>query len=308
LTEAPPPAALRTATVDEERRIVQSSVPQLAEGETLRAESWLGAVLLEAVATAGTTGAAQTRVGRDYLHGTHWVVTATLASREPWRATVSLFDATAAVDEDREAILSKLIHAFQNGHFAMRTVLEAIELDGPTGPALAEYCAHLRSPSERLSTTMARLADCIHTRRPSQRSVTIGALLEHALTRVAARHKPAEVNVPEALTPVQVDLAMISDTLAALLESDGAGSDSRVTAEPGDRGERRGVRFSVERAVPTGDDKDPGALWDVAAGRGLEGPLRLTVGRAAVLAHGGAVFAERVRDGRVRLGFWLPRA
>jgi hypothetical protein len=296
----------RSFVVDEGRRVLESDAPLLEVGAVVQASSWLGETTLEALEAAVRTGRAQRRAARDGLRGTHWVVQVAVTSLDPWRARVTAFDATQLVTGDRQAVFAKIVHSMRNVSFALQSVIEAIEVEHPTGAELDEYLSHLRDPANRLSVTMSRLAACITPVHPSPRPMGVAELIAIAVGRVSPGCRPERVEVSDPSMRVSADPELVSELVAAMLESGGDHAAPALEAAPVMVDGQVHARLVVDRKTSMAGERAGADLWDLAAGRGLEIPLRLAIGRDVVHAHGGEVLAENAPAGRVRLGITLP--
>jgi K+-sensing histidine kinase KdpD len=296
----------RSLVVDEGRRVVESDAPLLAVGTRVGRSSWLGDALVDALDAAVRTGHPQRRAARDGLRGTYWILQVAITSLDPWRARVSAVDATTLVRADREALFSKIVHSMRNVSFALQSVLEAIEVEHPTGTELDEYLSHLRDPANRLAATMARLAACITPARLSLRSVPVGEIVASAVSRATPACRPGRIRVSEPPVVVSADAEHIAELVTAMLESGGDHADPALEAVEATSDGRRHARIVVDRRTAAPGERAGANLWDLAAGRGLEIPLRLAIGRDVVREHGGEVLVEDAPPGRVRLGFSLP--
>ncbi len=294
------------AVVDADRRVVESTAPLLKVGALLTPFSWLGAAALSAVDGAERTGQAQRTEGRDFARATHWLVDAVVVGKTPWRARITLIDATLVVSADRQAVHAKLVHAMRNVSFAVLSVLEALEGNRPEGADLDRYLDHLRQPAESLARTMARFEACMSPVVPSMDPLSVRALVEGALLRIDPACRPAQVSLPEADVFLRGDAELLSETIASMLESGGQRAAPFLDADQVDVGGRSHVRIVVTRTASAAEQRAVAGLWDLAGGVGLDVPLRLAFGRAVVLAHGGDVLSDLVAGGTVRLGLRLP--
>jgi K+-sensing histidine kinase KdpD len=296
----------RSFVVDEGRRVVESDATLLAVGSVVARSSWLGESTIDALDAAVRTGRAQRRTARDGLRGTHWILQVAVTSLDPWRARVTAIDATQLVQADREAVFAKIVHSMRNVSFALQSVLEAIEAERPTGPELDEYLSHLRDPADRLAATMSRLAACITPARLARKSVRVDELVAAAVSRAVPGCKPERVVIAEPPLLVSADADLIADVVTAMLESGGDHADPALEVGEAIVESRRHARIIVDRKTAVPGERAGADLWDLAAGRGLEIPLRLAFGRDVVREHGGEVLVEDAKPGRVRLGISLP--
>jgi hypothetical protein len=298
-------AGAQSFVVDAEGKVVASTTPRVGVGASLDASSWLGATCLDAIDGARTAGGVQRRAGRDYSSDTHWLVSASVLEGAPWRARVIAIDVTLAVESDRAAVLGKVVHTCRNIGAALLSVLEALDLDRPTGDAFEQYLAHLRDPAERLSVTMKHLASALVPPRPSLERIAVGVLVERVLACVSPSHRPKET-LPVFERLVAGDAETLAEGLAAMIGGERGGAAAFGVDEV-DVGGRPWVRFFVERTVTPMEEGDISSLWDLSSTHDASLPLRLSYARAVVRAHGGRVTAERLRAGRVGLGALLPQ-
>jgi hypothetical protein len=297
--------------VDAARRVVESDAAALhvgvgaGVGEALEAlPSWLAEPAREAIDAAATAGEAE-RVARDHARGAHWILHATVARGEPWRARVVAMDVTPAVVRDREATFASLAHALGNVAFGMRSVLDAIDVDHPEGAELVEYLAHLRDPIDRLAVTTTRLAMALETPRAGSERVAVDAIVERALASVAPSCRPARVDAVAERMFVRGDAVLLAEPIAAMLESAAEGTRPALAIARDERRGRPYARVSVERRYASVEPEAVGGPWDLAGSLRLDTLLHLAHGRAVIAAHEGEVTAERV-EGGVRLAVLLP--
>lgn len=295
-----------TFVVDSARNIRESTAPELRVGETLAPSSWLGASSLDAIDAAVVAGRMQRRIGRDPARGTHWILHASIVADEPWLARVVAVDATPAVSADREAVFARLAHSLNNIAFAIDSVLHVIGIDRPIGLQLDECLDHLRDPVGRLSAIMTRLAACVASPQPVLARVAVESLVELALSRTVPIAERSNVDVASPGMFTSCDADALSDVIAAMLDGSGKDPTRRLRI---DRVVVQGhphARVFVDRRAAPAQEPDIAAAWDLHGGHRLDHQLRLGLGRAVVVAHGGDVFAESAAPGRVRLGLRLP--
>jgi hypothetical protein len=222
------------------------------------------------------------------------------------RARVVAVDATPAVDEDRALLLESFVHAVQNVGFALRSVVDALAMERPTGPLFDVYVGHLREPADRLARTMRRIGRCISPPRPALERTAVEEVVAHARTRVVEWAQPSVVAVAADGMVVAADVELLAEAVAAMLESGGEGTEPSLAVDRAVAGGASFARIAVVRRASPQEEEGVAAAWDLAGGLRLDARLRLMAGRAAVLAHRGDVFAEVARRGWVRLGLRVP--
>ena len=205
----------------------------------------------------------------------------------------------------------------QNSCFALQSVVEAITEDKPTGFELDEYVAHLREPTDRISTTMSRLNTYLIAPDLSRRPTAVSAFIDHAVAALPESRRPQTTRLSDESMTVLVDGNLLSEAFAVMFDGDDPAA-ILVVDSCTIRG-RRHARLVVERRELLAEDRTLAGHWDLAGGQRFEMALRFSIARAIVLAHGGEVLsssavvpegaAPSVKNagrGRARLGIYLP--
>ncbi len=309
MSEAPSRDAVSTFSLDADHRIIESTVGEFRVGDVVDGSHGLGPTILEAVDAATPETSPQRRAACDGLRGTHWLVIASVASVVPWRARVVVVDVTAAVVADRAVVLEKVIHSVQNVSFALQSVVDAVDLDRPTGARLDEYLAHLRAPAVRLSTTMVQLGAILEAPAPVLRRATVDSIVERVLFSPRLRCRPAFVAAHAREMNVAADVEMLAESVRAMLDSGGAHGAPTLEVDRVDLGTaplRAHRRPNDERRVKT-TATFPRALGHRRRGAGSKSRSAWPRPEQSVLR------ARRDGDGgsfagasRVRLAMFLP--
>jgi two-component system, OmpR family, sensor histidine kinase VicK len=301
--------------VDERHRVVacnsvarQAGVPPM--GATLGFASPLASAALELVGARARAQGAPPMVVRDELRDQHWIVHAEVLRGDPLLVRVVGVDASAAVGEERRALLRGLVHGLRNASFSLDALLATVDLDSPDD--LRTMVSYLRAPVSWLQALASGLGSLVERERVQTRAVQVDEIVQLAVERSRKTLEQHAVT-PRCLVPqleVEADAEQLTVALAAIIDNAGRHgpehADVDIEARPvGEAGTQ--VELSV---LDRGETLPPSMLARIWAplqhhrSRGIG--LGLTLARDVVLAHGGEVFAERPPTGGTRIGMRLP--
>jgi two-component system sensor histidine kinase KdpD len=230
-------------------------------------------------------------------------------------------EATRESDRLRSLLLDSVTHEFRTPLTSIKasaeTLLSEVELEKPQ---LKELAAVINEESDRLNRLIGEAAEVAqldaHQVELNFELHPIPEALELALQQVkhSLEHHPTEVNIPENLPPVRMDLKRITEVLAQLLDNAGKysppGTPIHVTAEL--RGEQ--LMTSVADHGFGIDDVEQSMIFEkFYRGRNerisIQGTgMGLSIAKAIVELHGGHLtVTSQLGHGSV-FSFTLPLA
>jgi signal transduction histidine kinase len=303
--------------IDERHRVVavnsvarQAGVPPM--GATLGFASPLASASLELVSARAHGGSAHALVVRDEPRDQHWMVHAEIVRQAPLLIRVVGVDASAAVSEERRALLRGLVHGLRNASFSLDALLATVDLSSPDD--VRTMVSYLRAPIRWLQELSSGLGGLVERATLQTRTVRIDEVTQLALERtreVLAAHAVTPRCVSEeAHLAVEADTEQLTAALAAIIDNAVRHGPPSEPVEIEAKRLREGDP-QVEIAVCDRGESLPismlGRIWAPLQHHRSRGiGLGLTLARDVVLAHGGEVFAERPGKGGTRIGMRLP--
>jgi two-component system sensor histidine kinase KdpD len=189
-----------------------------------------------------------------------------------------------------------------------------LQLDPGARVRLAESIA---DRAEDMSALVSNVLDLMRFESggvPTNRTwESLDDLVGIALSRVESKLQgwPVEIDIPDALPPIHVDAALVTQVIANLLENAAKhtpeGTHVRVSA----RADGAFIEVAVEDDGPGLPPGDPERLFEKFQ-RGRDesdvpgAGLGLAICRAIVVAHGGRIAAGNRPAGGARFAFTLP--
>jgi signal transduction histidine kinase len=295
--------------VDRDARVIRATVSAAACGALGRGrlETAVRAVVRELALGGGEASRVVAEPGR----ARHWIVRARKIEGEPWRARVVGFDASEAVAEAQRSFVPALVHEIRNVGFGLRSTVEALALEEPTADLLAMYVARMRGSFDRLAVLGDKLVALARPPALVRSRVELAALVDRAVDRVDVAVKAAGCaiarDLPDEAIAIDGDGAVLQAALGSLVEN--AARHGPPSATIRIRARRAGDQVEIavldEGAGPV-DDARAEMFEPLVRRHGSGAGLGLTMARAAVVAHGGEVFAERSESGSFAVGMRLP--
>ena len=252
---------------------------------------------------------------RDEIELMHEQFKELTAERERFAEEARRVEVLEEIDRQRSALLRSVSHDLRSPLATIRGVSTDLRdrdrLDDDVRRQLLDLVV---TESERLDRIVANLLSLSRIEAgafgPDREPVDVEEMIDRSVARLGRLFDDGslEVDIAPNLPFAHVDATQIDQVIANLLENAArhtpAGTGTTVSAA----GDRDMIRITVEDAGP---GMPPGTLervlrHDAAAGRAPASGIGLTICRAIVDAHGGALCIDAGPGGGTRVSFTIP--
>ncbi len=315
-------AATAGATLsDEERRDLSPAPGQVQSLRTGRQESEILRIALPAqhrpVGLLALAGASPDPHEWDLLQ-TYTNQAALALERSQLRRQALRAELLEEVDRWRDAMMGAVSHDLRTPLASVKAAVSTLRNDdGGLSPGdRAELLELIEGQSDNLDRLVANLLDMTRIRSGAlelrRTAVPVVEVVDEAVQAVATELAPAQVTatVPGDLPPVDVDLVLMVQVLANLLENAARHSPEGCPIEVEAAAHNGLVEVAVRDhgpGVPFAERERVFEMFNRASGSGRAG-LGLTIAKAFVEAHGQTIRVGDAPGGGAELTFTMPRA
>lgn len=221
-------------------------------------------------------------------------------------------------DALRASLMGAVSHDLRTPLASVKTAVTALREDDVggalSGPDRNELLALIDAQTDALDRLVTNLLDMTRIQSGAlelRREVApVADVIEGALRSAALSPERYRLDLPEDLTPVDVDLVLMEQALANLLDNANRHSPDGVPIEVSAREVGEVVEVSVRDRGPGVSPSDREQVFTMFSRIGAEGRagLGLAIAKAFVEAHGQTIWVEEAHGGGARFVVTLPTA